>query len=191
MAQGPTRTLFITPAYVKENTVIDSNTEDKLIKIAIKKAQDQYIRKLISSGLYNNLIDRISGNTLTAQYQVLMDDYIIPCLLDYTVYMHLPTNTYKQKNKGNVQQTDPNSQAVDNLNLGYTRADVLDSAQYYGEELIKHIKANMNLFPEYNQLNTLEDVAGASEDYFSGIQFPNSYRGRLYDPKYRTEDLNW
>ena len=54
---------------------------------------------------------------------------------------------------------------------------MMDSAQFYGERLTKHLLANVQSFPEYFQFRTTEDMSPAKSDYFSGIQFPGMNRG--------------
>ncbi len=41
--------------YLKDNTPLNENVDDKLLKSAIKEAQEIYIRDVIGSGIYNEL----------------------------------------------------------------------------------------------------------------------------------------
>ena len=47
--------IWMSASEIKEKAFIDENVNDKLIKAAIKEAQEIYIRDLIGSGLYNAL----------------------------------------------------------------------------------------------------------------------------------------
>lgn len=176
---GGSRTLFLTPQYVRENSVLNDNTDGKLIVKAIRTAEDKYIMPIIGGNLYYKLIQLIKANTLTGDYQNLMNQFIVPCLLEYSVYEYVPYS-FKFRNKGISKQTSPDSEAADLDELFYLRDNILQSAQFYGENLIKYLKVNGNLFPEYSTW-TADQIAPAKGDYFGGIHIPNSNRGNCGD----------
>jgi hypothetical protein len=187
-----TRVLFLTPQYLIDNTVINGNVEQKILNKCIRTAEDKYIMPLIGSPLYESLITKITGNTLTGVYKTLMDDYVIPCLLEYSLYEYIPFTSFKFRNKGVSKQTSPESEPADLADLSYLRENVKDSAQFYGDRLVKHLKANNSqTFPEYYQLRTIEDVPPARSDYFSGIQFPGQNRGNGFDGLGLTYNINF
>lgn len=172
-----TRTLFLTPQYLIDNTVVNVNTDQNILSKCIRTAEDKYIMPLIGTPLYESLINKITGNTVTGAYKILLDEYVIPCLLEYAVYEYIPFTAFKLNNKGVNKQTSPDSEAADLKDLSYLRENIKDSAQFYGERLIKHLRANTASFQEYMQYRNLEDMTPAKGDYFSGIQFPRMNRG--------------
>ena len=76
---------FISTTYLKDNTPLNENVDDKLLKSAIKEAQEIYIRDVIGSGIYNQLQTQAFANTLSALNVTLLDSYIAPCLKYYTL----------------------------------------------------------------------------------------------------------
>jgi hypothetical protein len=76
---------FISTTYLKDNTPLNENVDDKLLKSAIKEAQEIYIRDVIGSGIYNELQTQAYANTLTALNVTLLDSYIAPCVKYYTL----------------------------------------------------------------------------------------------------------
>jgi hypothetical protein len=177
MSTGASRTIFITAAYFKQETVVDSNAEVKTIEKCILRAQDKFLMPLIGSQLFSSLINKITGQTVSGEYKILMDDYIIPCLMEYALWEYIPFSSFKFKNKGVGKQTSPDTDTADLKDLSYIRDNVRDSAQFYGERLIQHLRANTTAFPEYGTFINSDDVAPAKGDYFSGIQFPGMNRG--------------
>lgn len=171
---GSTRTLFCTPQYVVDNTFINDNSDVKLIKKAIRTAEDKYILPIIGGTLYNTIISKIQSNTLTGDYKNVVDNFIIPCLLEYTVYEYVPY-VFKFRNKGVSKQTSETSEPATQEELIFVRENILQTAQFYGEELIRHLRCNSNLYPEYNQSAT-DQIPPAQGDYFSGIFIPNVNR---------------
>lgn len=180
MSAKPTNKLFITPQYLIENSAINSNVEQKILTKCIRTASDKYLMPLIGSQLYEAIVNRISGGTMTAgDYKDLLDDYITPALVDYAVLEYIPFSAVKFRNKGIQRQTsEENSEPADMDNLTYLQQSVRDSAQFYSERLIRYLKANIQLYPEYYQYTvSIDDIAPARSDYFNGIQFPRSNRG--------------
>lgn len=179
MSSKPTNKLFITPEYLIENSAINSNVEQKILTKCIRSASDKYIMPAIGSQLYQKIVSLISGGTMTAGvYKTLLDDYITPALVDYSVLEYIPFSSVKFRNKGMEKQTSDVSTPADAESLVMVQASVRDSAQFYTERLIKYLRANIQSYPEYSQyMITIDDMAPARSEYFSGIQFPRSNRG--------------
>jgi hypothetical protein len=57
---------FISTSYLKDNTPLNENLDDKILKSSIKEAQEIYIRDIIGSGIYDELQTQAYGGTLTA-----------------------------------------------------------------------------------------------------------------------------
>jgi hypothetical protein len=174
----PSRILLITPEYLIQNSPINSNVEQKLLATCIRKAEDIYLMPLIGSELYTSIQGMISGGTMSAGvYKDLLDLYMAPTLVEYSTLVYIPFTSMKLRNKGVQRQTsEADSEAVSVNDLGYLTTSVRDSCQFYGERLIKFLKANMQSYPEYLRYTTIDSVLPANNDYFSGIQFPNSNR---------------
>ena len=73
---------FISVTYLKDNTPINENVDDKLLKSAIKEAQEIYVRDIIGSGVYNELLELKNNN-------VIIDKSI------ENIYSNLDYNNYK------------------------------------------------------------------------------------------------
>jgi hypothetical protein len=76
---------LISTTYLKNESPINENVDDKLLKNAIKESQEIYIRDIIGSGLYNELQTQAFAGTLSANNTNLLDTYIAPCLKYYTL----------------------------------------------------------------------------------------------------------
>lgn len=176
---GATRTLFIDPQYVRDNSVINDNTEGGLISKAIRTASDKYIQPIIGGNLYNSLISKIQLNSLSGDYKTLMDDFIVPCLLEYTIYEYIPYS-FKFRNKGISRQTSPDSIPAEVEDLTYIRDNVLQTAQFYGETLVRFLSIHAPNFPELST-SQADQINRAKGDYFGGIHVPGQDRGYCGD----------
>jgi hypothetical protein len=172
MSAGATTTLFFTPQYLRENTVIGDSVDGTIIQPVVRLVQDKYIHPILSSSLYTELQDQINNNTLSGDYLTLMTQYVVPCMSQYCIYELVPYLNYKFRAKGISRQTSDTSTPADLSELYYIRDNIRDTAQFYGDMLTKYLCANHNLFPEYNVVNTADDLTGNSSDYFGGIHIP-------------------
>ena len=103
---------FISTSYLKDNSAINENVDDKLLKSAIKEAQEIYIRDIIGSGLYDELQTQAFAGTLTANNTTLLDSYIAPCLKYYTITESMLPMTFKLMNKSVATRQAENATAI-------------------------------------------------------------------------------
>ena len=69
---------------LKKLGLIHSNTDTKLLAVAIKRTQDMSIQPALGTPLYKALLLRVQNNNWTdPNYVTLMNDYVIPCLVAY------------------------------------------------------------------------------------------------------------
>ena len=134
------RTLFVTPQYVKDNSAPNNNMEDNLIRKCISLSEDKYIHPILGTQLtlaISNHINALvqSGTTIPANYKLLLDDYIIPCLVEYTQLEYLPY-TFKFRNKGISRQTSPESIPAEVDELVYLSQTLKTNAEFYAARMI-------------------------------------------------------
>lgn len=180
MPIGQQRILFTTPQFVKDNTTINDNVEDNILRKCISVAEDKIIHPLLGSQLTLAISNHIqayivSGTAIPAAYKTLLDDYIVPTLVEYTQIEYIPF-TYKFRNKGISRQTSDTSIPAEVDELIYLKNNILSTAQFYGERLVSFLRTNNNTYPEYFQ-NGAGDVQPAKGAYSSSIFIPGKNRG--------------
>jgi len=177
------RVLWTTPQFLKDNTVVNNNVEDNILRKCISVAEDKVIHPLLGSQLTLTISNHIqayiaSGTTIPADYKTLIDNYIVPCLVEYSIIEYIPY-TYKFRNKGISRQTSPESLPAELDELVYLKQNILATAQFYGERLVTYLKTNNKLYPEYFQ-NTAGDIQPAKGAYSSSILIPGANRGNRF-----------
>lgn len=188
------RTLFVTPQYVKENSVFNDNIEDNILRKCISMCEDKYIHPILGTQLTLAITNHInayvqSGTSIPTNYKILLDEYIIPCLVEYVQVEYLPF-TFKFRNKGVSRQTSPESIPAEVDELIYLRQTILANAQFYGTRMVDYLCVNNALYPEYNQVQA-GDIVPAKEAYSSSIFIPGKSRGRFkYDRPYTQNPYN-
>lgn len=148
MAQ--TRGLLISLKFIKANSVIDNNVEDKLIQSTIWYCQKQYVEKLLGTVLYNAIIDEVEANAgtiPTALYSTLIDEYVADMLLKYVMFEVQVPLTYKMRNKSVGKNTDPNQQPVDYVQHRYLKDFYKDKAEYFATRTYDYLCYNSEDYP--------------------------------------------
>ena len=163
--------LFASEDTIKKSTTINGNVDVELLLPYIKVAQDIHIHQLLGTDLYDKLQNDISddsSSTPTTNYKTLLDDYIQPVLIHYSLYECLPFLSYKIMNKDIVRKISETSTAASLEDIKYIREIVKNTAEYYATRLVDYLCNNNHLYPEYNT-NSNGDLAPTKDTYFSGI----------------------
>ena len=146
MADG----LFISVNYIKENTLIDGNVDEKYIRITIADAQKIHILPILGTGLYNEISSQITAGTLTTLNRTLLRDYIQDALKYWVVYEGVDLFTYKVTNKSISKKDSDNSDPIDESEVIRLMDRNKDKAEYFSERVTKYLLANESDYPLFN-----------------------------------------
>ena len=137
----------------------------------------------LGTKLYDRLKAGVIANDLTANEQTLLNDYIGPTLMQYSLYLMLPSIKYKIANQGILNGTTEETSPTTLDELQYIRQSTLDTAEFYNKRLIKFFFDNPSMFAEYTNPGTDGMTPDKSNPYFSGLVVPHSNL-RYYEEKY-------
>jgi hypothetical protein len=96
--------LFINEQYIKDNSPINGNVDDKYIKSTIVMCQKVYILPILGTALYNEIATEINAGSVSANNTSLLNDYIVDALLYYVLSEGIALFTYKIENKSVVKK---------------------------------------------------------------------------------------
>jgi hypothetical protein len=161
--------LFIDIAYIRTYTVIDENTDSKMIEQAILRAQRFFIRPILGTDLYNAINTKVGAVNVTGDYLTLLDQYIAPALAQYTVVESMFPMWIKHRNKTIAIQGSDNAQPVDNVTFDKAKEYYDNIAQQEKAYLEKYLCDFGNLFPEYLSNADTGDVGPQNSGFDSGI----------------------
>lgn len=180
--------LFISVDTIKNRTGLHNNVDEKLILPEIKTAQDMYILPALGTTLYNKLQNDINCNTLSCDYKTLINDYIVDALINF-VLSELPQGlSYQFYNKGLVRKSSDNTELPDMQTLIDIANRYKNRAEFYKQRLIKYLKQNMTLFPEYQNYGSgLDVIIPERNGYTSTIFLRDDCRcdGKSFEDKYQ------
>jgi len=173
---------LISVTYLKDNTPINENLDDKLLKSSIKEAQEIYIRDVIGSGIYDELQDQAYNGTLTADNTTLLDSYIAPCLKYYTLTESMLPMTFKFMNKSVASRNSENATAITPQELSLIEQRYRDKAEYYAERLRDFLKENPTLYPKYlNPGSGFDVIRPKNTAFFGGMYLPGTNDDCFYN----------
>jgi hypothetical protein len=142
-------TLFISVQNIKDRTGLHANVDEKLVLPEIKTAQDMYILPALGSALYNQLQTAVEGGTYTNEETTLLDDYIADCLV-YYVMSELPMGlSYQFYNKGLLRKSGENTENPSMQDMIDVANRYRSRAEFYKQRMIKYLKQNNVLYPNY------------------------------------------
>ena len=162
--------LLVSEQRLKQWTQLDDNVRLNEITPHILQASDIYIQNLVGSKLYARLQAGIIANDLNTDEKLLLDDYIGKTLMQYALYMILPSIKYKVVNQGIVNGTSEETAPTTLEELRYLRGTVLDTAEFYATRLVEFFRDNPGMFPEYTNPGTDGMMPDKADQYFSGLQ---------------------
>ena len=143
--------LFISETYVKNNTLIDENVDVRLLLPSITDAQELRIHPICGTPLYDDLKAKITATTLNADEIKLLDEYIAPSMLQWTMYECSASMLFKYRNKSVATKSSENSQPIDFQDLQFLRDEWKNKAEERDKRLINYLGDNSTLFPKYNE----------------------------------------
>jgi hypothetical protein len=164
-------TLFISANRLKKDTAMGGSVDENLMMPYILLAQDMYILPVLGTDLYNALVTKINGNTLTGDYKTLMEDYIQKALVQFAFAELAPFMRLRFVNNAIVVMgsTDQSSSATyEDIKPLINRAK--DAAEFYRARLIDYLTDKGSAtFPEYASNSDAGDLSPTVRNYYAGM----------------------
>lgn len=172
-----TITYFVPASYIKEHTVVDENVDEKYIKIAIQNAQNYKLKYLIGSGMYAEIKTQIDGNSLTAINTTLLNDYIVPYLVEQTLVELLPFTLDKISNRNVGTKDSEKTVSASSQRMEQIANEQETRAEMRANEMRLYILQNSASFPTYyNQGSGVDTIWPKTEVFSIGIYTGQSNR---------------
>lgn len=161
--------LIITERYLKENSVINDNADAKVITPTIFIVQDLYIHPILGTDLYEEIQTQVAADNVSAANQTLLDNYILPCLVQYVLCECSPVFQYRYMNKGVMQKSSDNSQPVDLGVIKYMMEKWKNNAESYAQRATKFLCANSDDYPLYIANTDADDIQPNKNNFNSSL----------------------
>lgn len=147
---------FLTQQNLIDNYPISANTNINDYIFNIKLAAELYVKPLIGTYFYEDLLTKFNSLTCNNNELNLIDIYFKPIIAWHTVAESVITVSYELKNKGIQTQTGEFSANAEYKELMFLHHHYSDKANAYENLLVNYLsnKTNADLFPNFiNDLN--------------------------------------
>ena len=158
--------LLIGKADLQAYTALNANVDSDKIIPFIKIAQDIWVLQYVGTDLMTKIKSDIAASTLTGNYATLVNTYLKPMLIHFTMVEYLPFAAYSISNKGLYKHSSENAEIVSKEEVDYLVEKEKRIAENYAQRFLDYMCDNEVLFPEY-QTNTNGDVLPQKKNYLS------------------------
>ena len=156
--------LYTSPARIKRDTPLGSAVDEHLLTNYIRLAQDKEILPMLGTQLDNKLKADIQADTLTGAYLTLMNDYIVPALVQFTFAMFAPALRVRFSNNSVAVTSSESGSQADWRDIKPLVDTAMNMGEFYRERGVEYICNDTSLFPEYNS-NTGSDLHPRAQLY--------------------------
>ncbi len=163
-------TLILSPAFIKANTEIHSNTDDNLIVPLIRDCQKLFVERILGSGLFEEILTQVKADTLTALNITLIDEYLVDVICNWVLARYIRQGSYKITNKGAVLMNGDNATVPSDKELIEVQQIYLDNAEEYAQRTTLYLMENESDYPLYcNPGDGCDIIQPRSDNYETGF----------------------
>lgn len=158
-----------TSRFLKENTIINENVDDKILTPIIIFVQDQYLHPILGTDLFNEIKAQIITPPVSSANQTLLDDYLMKVMLWYVLSESTPAMKYKYMNKGIMIKNSENSQPADLSEIKFLMDRWKNNAEMYAQRATNYLKEHTDTYPLYLLNEDCDDIQPNSNNYTTSI----------------------
>jgi len=183
--------LFVSEAWLTENSIINENVSYTQLRPTIVKVQEMRVQSILGTELYDEIGAQIVAGTLTALNTTLLEDYLRPAIREW-VYFELPNVlAFKYMNKGMVRRTSQESESMSMDEIKRLIAKAQNDAEWYSERTTRYLLANRTEYPLFNNYSLdIDKIRPQMQNYQVGINLsiPNGQRKTSYAQRYQGQN---
>lgn len=162
---------FITLSELKKMTYVSGSIDADKVKPYIDLAQEMHIKPYLGSKLFDKIQNLILDDELNlpanADYKHILDEFIKPMTVHYTMVEFMPVSNYTLSNSGVTKNVPTNTELIDSEEAAQLAWRSQNAADVYASRFISYIIHNQSKYPEYNQ-NSSGDVYPHTDTDFIG-----------------------
>ncbi len=143
------KALFVNKTEVAKFTAISGNLNDDKIIPFIEIAQDTHVFNYLGQQLFEKISNGIIAANLTADYLTLLNDYIKPMTIHWTLVEYLPFGAMQVANGGVYKMNSEKGNAAERQDVDYLVEKSRTFAQSYTQKFIDYMIINYAKYPEY------------------------------------------
>lgn len=174
---------------IKEQSLIHDNVENDVIRVALERCQDMYIQPVLGSSLYKRLLAGVEAGDLTANEDILIEDYILKVLAISVEIKVIDMLSKQIRNTGYATTTGENFKVEEINSIERGKDMSWKDLTFYKKMLKNYLDENRLLFPLYDVFDNYGvDKEGNTNSYSQN--FAVSFGGRRNRNRRNCDDPN-
>ena len=163
--------LLVSEQRMKQWTNLDNNIRIDILTPSILQAQDLYIQDTLGTPFYKRLKAGVVANDLNLNETTFLKDYIGPCLMQYALYMLMPSLKYKMVEKGILNGVSEETQPTTLDEMKWLQQNTLNTAEFYNKRMLEFLQDNPGMFALYNNPTPNDGMnPNRTTPFFAGLQ---------------------
>ena len=160
--------LFISPAQVKQTTILGGNIDVDKFNFCIESVQITVIEPLLGTELYDKIVTDFTANTLAGDYETIFNEYVFNITKHESTAQYLNIAQYNVSNGGIFKHSPENSEVVEASEVKNLSEVYHNNAQMYIQRFNKWIcKNNVTEYKHYqDEVNADRNLTVRSGWYF-------------------------
>ena len=126
---------------------LSQNVEEKQLNPSILDAQVRVLKGTMCASVYNEVYTQFLDDTLTAENQTLLDDYVKPLLVFASYVNYLTTAGKRSTSSGIVKLIGDNTEQVTREELKDIISENKEKRDYYQNALSNFLECNTDIYP--------------------------------------------
>ena len=163
--------LFVSPDRVKRETSLGGSVDDNVLQPCILSAQQRWVYPTLGTALYEKLAKLVEDghidNVGNEVYKELLQDYVIPSLVQYAFATAIPVLRVRFVNNAVVAMNSEQGSAVSAEDIKPLVAQAEDIGNWFRERLIDWLISRTDI-PELSS-NSFPNLAPSRTNYTQGL----------------------
>jgi len=144
---------LIDPQEVIQESQIDLNVSEDKIYVAMWHAQETYIKPVVGEHLLRDIYSQIIANSLTADYDYLLTEYLHPIVINQTILTLMSALMFRITQAGIMKTDNATSKNVSLAEMNYYRKELEDTVSFQTQYVINYLIFNLAKYPLYASYN--------------------------------------
>lgn len=140
---------WVDETYIKDNTPIQDNLDPRLLKMALREAQEITVRDIIGSDLYDEINGQLPSS-LSAANTTLFEEYIKPVLKYAVLHEAVLPLVYKFMNKSIMKRDGENMTSISQEEMRGIEQRFAQKRDAYIQRMLKYLCEYNTLYPKWN-----------------------------------------
>lgn len=166
-----TKVYLIDPQEIIQESQVDLNVPTEKIKVATWHVQETYLKPVIGENLLRDIYSKIVANTLTADYDYLLTEYLHPIIINQVIITLLSALMFRITQAGIMKTDNATSKNVSLPEMNYYKKELEDAVSFLTQYVINYLIFNLGKYPLYASYNIPGSEKSGPQILQTGVGF--------------------